>query len=324
MPRQIGYHASHEQFPPEELLHLVAMAEKAGFDTAKCSDHFHPWTAERGHSGHAWSWLGAAMQATRLPFGIVSAPGYRYHPAILAQAAATLSRMFEDRLWVAIGSGEAINEAITGEPWPDKALRTAKLAECHDVMRRLLEGETVTHRGLISVIEARLYSLPARMPLILGAAASPETAAGIAEWAEGLLTVGATPEELRRVVTAYRSAGGRGDIHVQVALSWAREREEAEAQARSQWAGLAAGADVNWDVRHPADFDCIARIVSSEAIAKMVFIETEPDRYVEWLRSLFEAGASAIHLHQVGADQIGFIETFGAEVLPRLRPATPG
>lgn len=110
----IGYHASHEQFAPSELRDLVVLAEKGGFHAAKSSDHFHPWNERQGQSGFAWSWLGATMQATSLPFGIISAPGYRYHPAVLAQAATTCGEMFPDRLWLALGSGEAINESITG------------------------------------------------------------------------------------------------------------------------------------------------------------------------------------------------------------------
>lgn len=110
----IGYHASHEQFAPGALLDLVDQAEAAGFAAAKSSDHFHPWSERQGQSGFAWSWLGAAMHATSLPFGIISAPGYRYHQAILAQAAATIGEMFPGRFWLALGSGEAINEAIIG------------------------------------------------------------------------------------------------------------------------------------------------------------------------------------------------------------------
>src|SRR3712207_2583518 len=114
----IGYHASHEQFPPSELLRLVQLAEQTGFTAASCSAHFHPWTQAQGHSAHAWTWLGAAMQATQRPFAVVNAPGQRYHPAIIAQAAATLAEMFPGRFAICVGSGENLNEHITGEPWP--------------------------------------------------------------------------------------------------------------------------------------------------------------------------------------------------------------
>src|SRR5215217_6888523 len=186
----IGYHASHEQFAPSVLLRLVVAAEEAGFDCAKSSDHFHPWSERQGESGFAWSWLGAAMQATKFGIGIISAPGYRYHPAILAQAAATIGEMYPDRLWLALGSGEAINEAITGEPWPEKAERNARLRECVDIMRALLAGETVTHRGRVTSIETKLYSRPISSLPLFGAAVTAETAAFCGGWADGLLTVG--------------------------------------------------------------------------------------------------------------------------------------
>jgi len=173
----VGYHASHEQFAPSELLGLVREAEQAGFACAKSSDHFHPWSKRQGQSGFAWSWLGAAMQATKFGFGMISAPGYRYHPAVLAQAAATIGEMFPDRLWLSLGSGEAINEAITGEYWPEKSERNARLRECVDVFRALFDGETVTHRGRVTVVEAKLYSRPQRPVPLFGAAVTSATAA---------------------------------------------------------------------------------------------------------------------------------------------------
>ena len=134
----IGLHCSHEQIPPSQLLAAVRQAEQAGFGAGMSSDHFSPWSERQGESGFAWSFLGAAMAATSLPFGVVNAPGGRYHPAIVAQAAASLCEMFPGRLWLALGTGEASNEHITGDPWPDKATRTARLRECVDVMLSLI------------------------------------------------------------------------------------------------------------------------------------------------------------------------------------------
>src|SRR5687767_13176998 len=150
----IGYHCSHEQYAPAELLANVKLAAAAGFTAAMCSDHFSPWSERQGHSGYAWSWLGAALQATGIPFGVVTVPGYRYHVAVLAQKAATLAEMFPGRFWAALGSGEAMNEHITGERWPTKPERNARLKECVDIIRALWRGETVTHRGLVTVEEA--------------------------------------------------------------------------------------------------------------------------------------------------------------------------
>src|SRR5688500_12870837 len=151
-----GIHASHEQVHPTALLEAVQAAQDAGFTAGMCSDHFSPWSERQGQSAFAWSWLGAALQATRLLFGVVNAPGQRYHPAIIAQAAATLAAMYPGRFWVALGSGEASNEHITGDPWPRKDVRNARLRECVDVMRALHAGEEVSHDGLVTVDRARL------------------------------------------------------------------------------------------------------------------------------------------------------------------------
>jgi len=316
----LGYHASHEQFAPSALLAHVRHAEAAGFDAAKSSDHFHPWSERQGQSGFAWSWLGAAMQATALPFGIISAPGYRYHPAILAQAAATIAEMFPQRLWLALGSGEAVNEAITGEAWPDKAERNARLAECVEIMRALLAGETVTHRGRVTVVEARLYSRPAgRLPLF-GAAVSPQTAALAAGWADGLLTTGGDMEAVRAVVEAFRANGGASKpVHVQHALSWAETEEEAVANALDQWGPVAAGGEVNWNVSRPADFDTIGQLADEAAIRRCVAVSADLGRHRQWIADLMELGVAAVHLHCVGRNQTAFIEAFGAGVLPQLR-----
>src|SRR5690606_11972601 len=166
----IGFHASHEQVDPAALLEAVQLAEAAGFRAAMCSDHFAPWSARQGQSGFAWSWLGAALQATTLPFGVVNAPGQRYHPAIIAQAAATLCQMFPGRFWMALGSGEAMNEHITGERWPPKPIRNARLQECAAIMRALFAGETVSHDGLIKVDRAKLWTRPERPLPLIGAA----------------------------------------------------------------------------------------------------------------------------------------------------------
>jgi alkanesulfonate monooxygenase SsuD/methylene tetrahydromethanopterin reductase-like flavin-dependent oxidoreductase (luciferase family) len=121
----VGFHASHEQLSPSALLAAVHRAEEAGFQTAMCSDHLAPWSERQDHSGHAWVWLGSALATTSLPFGVVTAPGQRYHPVVTAQAIATLGEMFPGRFWAALGSGEAINEHVTGDRWPDKPTRDA-------------------------------------------------------------------------------------------------------------------------------------------------------------------------------------------------------
>src|ERR671916_2023225 len=162
-----GIHASHEQIPPADLLAAVVAAERAGFQAAMCSDHFSPWSERQGQSAFAWSWLGAALQATGLPFGVVNAPGQRYHPAVIAQAIGTLAAMFPGRFWAALGTGEASNEHITGGGWPRKGIRNARLRECVDVIRALFAGAVVSHHGLVTVDRARLWTMPDEPPLLL-------------------------------------------------------------------------------------------------------------------------------------------------------------
>ena len=312
----IGYHASHEQFAPSALRDLAIEAEAAGFAAIKTSDHFHPWSERQGQSGFAWAWLGAAMQATTVPFGAISAPGYRYHPAVLAQAAATCSEMFPGRLWLALGSGEAINESITGETWPEKAERNARLAECVAIFRALFAGETVTHRGRVTVIEAKLYSRPATSIPLLGAAVSPQTAGFVGTWADGLLTAsGGDIAETRRVIAAFReTAGDSKPVYLQHAMSWAETGDEALGQALDQWGPVAAGGEVNWDLRRPADFDTVSKMVRADDVAACVKISADIAQHVAWIAELANLGPAHIYLHNVGRNQQAFIERFEREI----------
>jgi probable non-F420 flavinoid oxidoreductase len=314
-----GIHASHEQIHPSELLAAMRRAEDAGFDAAMCSDHFSPWSVRQGHSGYAWSWLGAALQATGLPYGVVTAPGQRYHPAVHAQAIATLSAMYPGRFWVALGTGEASNEHITGDGWPRKDLRNARLRECVDIIRALLAGEEVSHDGLVTVDRARLWTRPEQVPPLLGAAVSPETAGWCASWADGLITVNAAPERLRKVVSAYRDAGGRGPLVLQVHLSWAPDEETAADTAYQQWRSNVFGPPVSWDLELAEHFDLLSEHVTREQVARVVNVSADPGRHVEWLREYAELGFDQIYLHHVGQHLDGFIDTFGSSVLPELR-----
>jgi coenzyme F420-dependent glucose-6-phosphate dehydrogenase len=314
-----GYHASHEQFPPSRLLEFVQRAASAGFPAAMCSDHFLPWSEAQAQSGFAWSWLGAALQATTLPFGVVCAPGYRYHPAIIAQAAATLAEMYRGRFWMAVGSGERLNEHITGEAWPPKATRNARLRECVDVMRALWAGQTVTHRGLVTVEEARLYSLPAEPPLVFGAALSEGTAEWLGGWADGLITVSAPPDKLKRVLEAFRRGGGHSKpIRLQVKLSYAKTDADALAGAHEQWRSVVFDSSVLAELRMPAEFDAAARLVRPAEMHDFVHISSSLEQHTEWLMQYADFGFDAIYLHNVHSDQCRFIDDFGEHVLPAL------
>jgi len=260
------------------------------------------------------------MEGTRLPFGIISAPGFRYHPAVLAQGAATLAQMYPGRLWLALGSGEAINESITGQPWPDKPERNARLLECAGIIRALFAGDTVTHRGRVTVVEAKLYSRPEQAPMLVGAAVTEQTAEWLGGWVDALITIQASPEKLGRVIEAFQRGGGVGKpLFLQVALSWAPSEQEAEAEALHQWASNASGGEVNWDLRRPQDFDAIARFVTVDDIRKSVLVSADLGKHCAWLAEYAAMGFSKIYLHQVGRGQLSFIEAFGAHVLPKLR-----
>ena len=318
---RFGFHASHEQFAPSYLLECARTAEQAGFRAAMCSDHFHPWTASGGQAGFAWSWLGAAMQATRLPFGVVCAPGQRYHPAIIAQAAATLAEMFPDRFWLALGSGEALNERITGERWPDKAERNARLKECVEVIRALWAGETVTHRGRwVRVEAARLYTRPETPPLIFGAAVSEATAEWVGGWADGLMTISQPYEQLQRMVEAFRGGGGAGKpIHLQVGMSFAPTEEEAVGSAHERWRTAILPPTLNWELATPEQFDAVGDFVRPEDVAGKLRVSADVGRHIEWLRGDIELGFDGLYLHNVGGHLPYVIDTFGERVLPVLQ-----
>ncbi|SQD96851.1 putative non-F420 flavinoid oxidoreductase [Parafrankia sp. Ea1.12] len=313
-----GIHASHEQIAPGELLRAVVLAERSGFGAAMSSDHFSPWSARQGESGFAWTWLGAAMQATGLPFGIVTAPGQRYHPAISAQAIATVAAMFPGRFWAALGTGEASNEHITGDPWPAKPIRAARLRECVDVLRALFAGEEVTHHGLVTVDRARLWTLPAEPPALVGAAVSPETAAWCAEWADGLITVNGPEERLRAVADAYRDAGGRGPLRLQVHLSYAPDADEARRLAHDQWRSNVFPPPACWDIDHVDTFDAVSAHVPPAVVAETVNISSEPGWHADRLARYTELGFEEIFLHHVGQQLDEFIEVFAGSVLPEL------
>lgn len=314
-----GVHASHEQIHPTALLEAVVHAERAGFDAAMSSDHFAPWSERQGQSAFAWSWLGAALQATNLPFGVVNAPGQRYHPAIIAQAIGTLGAMYPGRFWAALGSGEASNEHITGDPWPRKDLRNQRLRECVDVIRALLAGEEVTHDGLVRVDRAKLWTRPEQPPALIGAAVSVPTARWCAEWADGLITVNAPVPHLREMIDAYRDAGGRGPLHLQVHLSWSPDEDEATRLAYEQWRSNIFPPPVCWDLETPEHFDVISREVPMEKLREVVNISADLGRHVGWLEEYLDLGFDQIFLHHVGQELRPFIDTFGTEVLRKLR-----
>jgi coenzyme F420-dependent glucose-6-phosphate dehydrogenase len=316
---KIGWHASHEQFSPRHLLEYAREAERAGFDAAMCSDHLFPWSERQGHSGFAWSWLGAALEATSLSFGVVNAPGYRYHPVIIAQAAATLAQMYPRRFWIATGSGEALNEHITGEAWPPKEERNERLLECVTVMRRLWKGETVTHRGQITVVQAKVYSLPDEPPRVIGAALTPETARWMGGWADGMITVAQPREQLRKVLDAFHAGGGDGKpVLLQAKHAWAEDEEAALEDAFDQWKTNVFTSAIGSDLPMPEHYEALGRTMTKERFRESVRVSSDPERHAEWIRGDREMGITELYIHNVGTNQSEFIEMFGREVLPSV------
>ncbi|WP_342085195.1 TIGR03885 family FMN-dependent LLM class oxidoreductase [Dyadobacter sp. OTU695] len=316
---QIGYHASHEQFKPSELTGLVRLAQQAGFSQVLSSDHFFPWSQSQGESGFAWSWLGAAMQATDLTFGIVNAPGQRYHPAIIAQAVATLCEMFPQRFWIAVGSGQFLNEHITAAGWPSKSERNQRLKECVDMMRALWTGGSVTHNGMINIYDAKLYTLPSYMPMVVGAALTEPTAEWVGGWADAMITTSRPPEELKKMIESFRKGGGEGKpVYLKVQLSYDTTQAAATKGAHQQWRNNIFPSSLLSDIRSPEGFDAAGAMVKPGDMASGVRISDSTDQHTEWLSKDIEAGVSHLFLHNVNLKQQAFVEAFGAKVLPHL------
>jgi coenzyme F420-dependent glucose-6-phosphate dehydrogenase len=316
---KFGYHFSHEQYSPSKLLQYAKMVEEAGFNFGLSSDHFHTWNTNQGHSGFAWSWLGAAMAQTNLNFGVVTCPCYRYHPAIIAQAAATLDEMFPNRFWLSLGSGQALNEAITGEHWPAKPERNAKLKESAEIITELWEGKTVNRDGLIKVEEATLYTRPQKKIPIVGAAITPDTAGWLATWADGLITISQPMEMLTKVVDAWKQNGGEGKpMVVKVQLSYDKDEQEAFKGAHEQWKTNIFGSDMLAELRTPTQFEQAAQHIKPEELQGHVNISNSIDQHLEWLEQYIELGFHEIVLHNVNKKQEQFLEVFGEKVLPEL------
>lgn len=316
-----GFHASHEQLPPSALLAAVTRAEAAGFDGAMCSDHLAPWGVEQGESGYAWSWLGAALASTSFSFGVVTAPGQRYHPVISAQAIGTLEEMFPGRFWAALGSGEALNEHVTGDPWPPKDRRNARLEASVEVIRSLLAGDEVSRDDEVRVHRARVWSRPASPPPLLGAAVTAQTAAWVAGWSDGLATVAQAPDVLEGVVRAYRDAGGSGPCVLQVHVALEDTEEEALDVVRRHWRHSAVPGSL-WDIEQPEDFDRLAGDPTDDDLRKGALISADAEALAERIASLAAIGFDRVYLHGVDTDQESFLDRAEHALLPALRRAS--
>jgi G6PDH family F420-dependent oxidoreductase len=327
---RIGYAAMLEQFHPTELLDWCVLAEGAGFSAGfMVSEHFHPWTPQQGQAAFAWSFMGALGQRISLRFGTaVTCPGFRYHPAVIAHAAATLGAMYPGRFWLGLGAGEALNEHVVGGEWPEIGVRSAMMFEAIEVIGRLFSGAVVRHRGEHFRLEsAKLYTRPpddARVPIYV-ATAGPVNARKTGKFADGMITVGAPDAKLgllrERFEEGAREAGrepAQLPRLVQLHVSWARSDQEAIDNAVREWPNGGMPFPKQ-DIRNPEDFAAMARLVGPEDFRDRVLMTSDLAAHVAHLQRYVDLGFDEVHVHNVGRNQAEFIEVFGKEVLPELR-----
>ncbi len=323
----IGYAASFEQFHPTDLLTYSQQAEQSGFSVVSASDHFHPWVPSQGQSAFVWSWMGALGATTKLRFGTgVTPPGYRYHPAVLAQAAATLEAMFPGRFFLGLGAGEALNEHIIGEYWPEAPARLSRLAESIDIINRLFTGKNIKHQGEHFRVEsAKLYTLPDPPPPIYVATSGPIMAARTGKLTDGIITVGAADEKVKMLMERFdkgaREAGkdpSKMAKIIQVKVSYAPTDEEAIDSAVKDW----PNGGMNFpkaDIRTPEDFEAMAKLVRPENFKNRVLTTADLDKHTEYVQHWIDLGFQEVHIHNVNRSQEAFIDAYGKHVLPNLK-----
>jgi coenzyme F420-dependent glucose-6-phosphate dehydrogenase len=316
---EIGYALSSEEHAPNNLVHHARLAEEAGFTFALISDHFHPWVDRQGHSAFVWSVIGGIAQATdRLRLGTgVTCPIIRIHPAIIAQAAATSAAMMPGRFFLGVGTGENLNEHIFGDRWPPHDVRLEMLEESIEVMRLLWQGGEQTHRGKYYTVEnARVYTLPDQPPQVYVAASGPKTAEAAGRIGDGL--IGVAPEA--KIVNKFDEAGGKGKPHYgQFTVCWAQDEAEARRTAFEWWPNAAIKGELSQELPTPAFFEQAAKMVSEDDVAEAVVCGPDPEPHIKKIKEFVEAGFEHVYVHQVGPDQLGFIDFYKNEVLPKFQ-----
>jgi G6PDH family F420-dependent oxidoreductase len=314
---ELGYFLSSEEHAPNDLVRAAAAAEDAGFAFAMISDHYHPWLDDQGQSPFVWAVIGGIATATdrlRLITG-VTCPTIRIHPAIVAQAAATAGAMMPGRFLLGVGSGENLNEHILGDPWPSAEVRLEMLEEAIDVIRALWEGGLTSHRGVHYVVEnARIYTLPDRLPPILVAAAGPRAARLAAAAGDGLVAVSPDPGG----VSAYTEAGGTGPRYAKVTVCWAEDVAEARRTAHRTWRSAGIPGQASQELPLPRYFDEVGELVTQDMTAKSVVCGRDPDEHLDLIRTYVEAGFDHIAVHHIGPDQTGGIRFYRDRIIPRL------
>jgi coenzyme F420-dependent glucose-6-phosphate dehydrogenase len=318
---RIFYGAGHEQFKPSELLRHAQLAEEAGFDGVACSDHFQPWW-EPGESGHAWPWLGAVGASTsKAMIGTAVTPAVkRYHPALVAQAFATLEEMFPGRVFLGAGSGESLNESPFGFDWPDGGEQLEMMDEALDMIRRLWNGETIESGSKhFPTKDAKLHTRPPKPPPLYVSAFHEGAAKVAAKYADGLWTLG-DPEQAPQMIETYKGAGGKGEIVLQALISWA-ETDEAALEGARKWKGAQPPEYYVDDWHDPQKmYEHAEDEMSDDEYQEKAVISADPKEHVKRLQALVEMGATTIAIMNCsGADPEGAIRTYGEKVLPELR-----
>ena len=324
---EIGYAAMLEQFPPRELVDLCVAAEAAGFSGVMAADHVQPWVPQQGEAAFVWSFMTAAAERTRGDMGPgVTCPSFRWHPAIVAQAAATMQALYPGRFWLGIGSGEALNEHVVATYWPEVGERIARMFESVEIIRKLFSGKDVKHKGEYYRMETmRLWTMPETPPRILVATAGPITAKRAGARCDGVITPGATVEKVASVLAKFdEGAASEGkDVDampklLQLHLSWAATDEDALANAMTEWPNGGMKFPKQ-DVRSPHDFAAMAALVRPEDFEGRMVISSDPDVHRAEIQRFLDVGVTQVYLHNVGRNQREWLDVFGAEVLPKLR-----
>ncbi|HUJ04794.1 MAG TPA: TIGR03557 family F420-dependent LLM class oxidoreductase [Streptosporangiaceae bacterium] len=322
----VGYAAMLEQFGPLEVTEYTVAAEAAGFAGVMAADHFQPWVPSQGQAPFVWNVLTAMGERTSGDLGPgVTCPSFRFHPAIVAQASATLAAMYPGRHWLGLGSGEALNEHVTAGYWPEAPERLERMWEAVDIIQKLFTGKDVKHRGTYFRMEtARLWTMPQEPPPIYIATAGPLTARKAGRLADGIITPGAPAEKITNLLERFDAgamdAGREGGSQVkilQLHLSWAPTDEAALANAVREWPNGGMKFPKQ-DIRSPYDFEQMAKLVRPEDFDGRMLITSDLDAHRADIQRYFDLGIDRVYLHNVGRNQTEWIEAFGSEVLPKL------
>lgn len=304
---RLGYKLAAEAFGPKELIRQGVRAERAGFDFVEISDHYHPWLDVQGHSPFAWTVLGAiAARTERLGLATgVTCPTVRYHPAIIAQAAATLAIISDDRFTLGVGAGERLNEHVVGQGFPSVRGRQQLLAEALDIINLLWRGGYRSYEGKhLTLEDARVFDLPCQLPAIAVAAGGTRAASLAATHGSGLFAT----EPRADLVKTFVEAGGKGPRYAEIAVAWAPSREEAVRAAHETTRWAVTGWKVMSELPNPANFEAAAATVRPEDVREKFVTGPDPEPYRAAIREYEAAGFDHIALMNCGPDPDGFLD----------------